>query len=163
MREIFIEGKAVVAIMEPGSGYVPSEGVFMVESDDETIELGYLYINGKFSRYLPDPVRFTKIEFRRLLKPFEAAVYRLLQAAPRVTMQELQLAFNPATPPSQAMELQVRIAVEDAIQQFDLLPEFIELNHPDTEQFLGIMALAGMFGADAQTRIPHILSGRDPV
>lgn len=103
-----------------------------------------------------DPRRVSKIDFRRLLTAEEAARVRLLEAAPRVTALELAQAFDPETP---TPDLQIRVAVEDALQQFALLPEFVELAHPDTAEFIQVLALAGVV---APERVPVILAGLPP-
>lgn len=102
------------------------------------------------------PIRLSRLDFRRLLRPEEAARFRLLEAAPKVTSLELAQAFDPQNPNP---ELQIRVAVEDAMQQWGLLDQgVIELNHPDTAEFLAVMGMAGMFGDQASARIPQILN-----
>lgn len=108
----------------------------------------------------PEPIRISRIDFRRLLTPAEAARFRLLENAPKVTAEELAAAFDPNDP---SPDLQVRVAVEDAIQQWNLLDAgVIELDHADTAQFLQIMGLAGMFGADPAPRLAAILAQQPP-
>lgn len=107
------------------------------------------------------PVKISRLDFRRLLLPAEAARFRLFETAPRVTEAELLAAFDPETPNP---ELQMRVAVEDCIQQWALLDEgVVELDHDDTAQFLAVLGAAGMFGADAATRIPQILAKQPPL
>lgn len=105
------------------------------------------------------PVRISRIDFRRLLKPKEALWFDAAEAEPPLSAQELDEAFdaNTATP-----ELQLKAAKRDAILQWRLLDDVIELNHDDTRDFLFVMGYDGMFGADASTRIPRILSGEPP-
>jgi hypothetical protein len=105
-----------------------------------------------------EPIRVTKIDFRRLLLPEEAAKIRILRQQPRATEEDLITAFDPETPDFTA---QIKIAVEDAFEQFDLLAEFIELNHSDTAQFLGVLGLAGVF-EDPQVRISQIIANQLP-
>lgn len=134
--------------------------LLLVEAPD-SVGPGWRYVNGEFvpppTPETPpapyDPRRVSKIEFRRLLLPQEAAAIRLAQAAPRITAEELAAAFDPETPNP---ELQIRVALEDAFQQFDLLPEYVELNHPDTADFLTLLSIAGII---APERVPVILSG----
>lgn len=103
---------------------------------------------------LPDTI--SRLDFRRLLTPLEAARFRLLEAAPKLTEAELEAAF---TPESTTPELQLRVAVEDCIQQWNFLDQgVLELDHADTAEFLTVMGHAGMFGSDAETRIPQILA-----
>lgn len=109
------------------------------------------------------PIRISRLDFRRLLLPQEAAIFRILENAPKVTQQETAQAFDPENPD---FGIQLRIAVEDAIQQWNLLDQgVIEINHPDTRQFLDVMAMAGMFGSDpvaAQSRIEQIIARQAP-
>lgn len=110
------------------------------------------------------PIRISRLDFRRLLLPQEAAIFRILENAPKVTQQEIAQAFDPENPD---FGIQLRVAVEDAIQQWNLLDQgVIEINHPDTRQFLDVMAMAGMFGSDpvaAQSRIEQIINRISPV
>ena len=158
----------VMAAEDPDFVY-PGDHDLSVIVTDETgpAGIGYTYENGTFTAPPPpppapvEPIKMSKIDFRRLLTPQEAAFYRLLEHAPRITGAELQTAFDPATEPAEAIELQVRIAVEDAIQQFNLLSDTIEVDHPDTAEFLGVMGMAGMF-ADTTARIAQITAGQPP-
>lgn len=108
---------------------------------------------------LPDTI--SRLDFRRLLTPVEAARFRLLEAAPKLTSAELEAAF---TPESTTPELQLRVAVEDCIQQWNFLDQgVLELDHSDTAEFLTVMGHAGMFGSDTETRIPQILARQLPL
>lgn len=112
------------------------------------------------AQVIAQPIQISRLDFRRLLTPVEAARFRLLEAAPRLTVDELEQAFDPSSPNP---ELQIRVAVEDAIQQWNLLDQgVIELDHSDTQEFLEVMGLAGMFGENAATRIPQILAQEIP-
>lgn len=173
MRHLVMRGDTVVNVIllpadpEPGTEYVPDDGLTLLDAEDlPHVGEGWTRDGEAWVPPAPAPQlgprRVSKIDFRRLLTPVEAAKYRLLEAAPRVTAEDLAAAFDPETDPGEAIELQIRIAVEDAIQQFGLLPEFVELDHPDTAEFLGVMAAAGMFGAEAGTRIPQIIAGQAP-
>ena len=106
------------------------------------------------------PIRVSKIEFRRLLKPKEALWFRLAESDAPLTLTELDETFdaNTTTP-----ELQLRAAKSDAMMQWALLSDVVEINHPDTRDFLYVMGACGMFGADAGTRIPEIISGAQPI
>lgn len=98
-------------------------------------------------------ITFSEIDIE---KTGEAARFRLLEAAPPITADELAAAFDPENP---NVELQIRVAIEDAIQQWNLLDAgVIELDHPSTAEFLSVMGLAGMFGPNPNTRITQILS-----
>lgn len=143
--------------------WTPGEGLTAVQSDEA--QIGWTYDGETFAPPPPEPspyvpVKVSRLDFRRLLLPAEAARFRLFETAPRVTEAELLAAFDPETP---SPELQLRVAVEDCIQQWTLLDEgVIELNHADTAEFLAVMAAAGMFGADAATRVPQILAQQLP-
>ena len=105
------------------------------------------------------PIRVSKIEFRRLLKPKEALWFDLAQTEAPMALEDLDKAFDPAqTTP----ELQLEAAKRDAIMQWKLLSDIIEVTHPDTAEFLMVMGLCGMFGDDASTRIARILQGLAP-
>lgn len=106
-----------------------------------------------------DPVQLSKIEFRRLLKSKEAMWFDAAEAEPPMTTEERDEAFDPNTT---TPELQLLAAKRDAIMQWKLLADLVELNHDDTRDFLFVMGYCGMFGADAATRIPRILSGQPP-
>lgn len=109
---------------------------------------------------LTRPDTISRLDFRRLLTPMEAARFRLLEAAPKLTSAELEAAF---TSESTTPELQLRVAVEDCIQQWNFLDQgVLELDHTDTAEFLTVMGYAGMFGEDAATRVPQILSRQPP-
>lgn len=108
---------------------------------------------------LPDTI--SRLDFRRLLTPLEAARFRLLEAAPKLTTAELEAAF---TPESTTPELQLRVAVEDCIQQWNFLDQgVLELDHADTAEFLTVMGHAGMFGSDVEARVTQILARQPPL
>ena len=59
-------------------------------------------------------------------------------------------------------ELQERAVIRDAMMQWRLLDQgVIELDHPDTMEFLQALGFAGMF-ADPGVRIPQILAQEPP-
>jgi hypothetical protein len=160
------DGLVINRISYEGDDYDPGPGLIVVQSDEAGV--GWTYADGVFSEPPPpetppvvaEPIKVSRLEFRRLLTPVEAARFRMLDATPRLTVEELEQAFDPSTPNP---EFQIRAAVEDAIQQWNLLDQgVIELDHADTAEFLMVMGLAGMFGADAQTRIPQILAQQTP-
>lgn len=104
-----------------------------------------------------DPVRISVKAFRERLLPKEAALYRSWEAESPMTAEEVDEVFNLNTT---TFEKQVKLATQDGIHQFrELLTEgVIELDHPDTHYFLVMLGYRGMFGADADTRIPVILT-----
>lgn len=153
-------------VLTPGreveiKGVAYSYETLMIMGVEDRAKLGVTWVEPEPTPPAPpEPIRISRIDFRRLLTPAEAARFRLLENAPKVTAEELATAFDANDP---SPDLQVRVAVEDAIQQWNLLDAgVIELDHADTAQFLQIMGLAGMFGDDAATRIPAILAREAP-
>lgn len=156
-----------VIVWDGATDFNVSEGVQLVAAPP-SVGLGWTYDGTIFAPPAEPPVdpsvyvpiKISRLDFRRLLLPAEAARFRLFETAPRVTEAELLAAFDPEAPNP---ELQLRVAVEDCIQQWALLDEgVVELNHDDTIQFLEVMGAAGMFGADAAVRIPQILARQAP-
>lgn len=109
----------------------------------------------------PKNPRISRLELRRLLKPKEAQWFDdLVNNSAPLTVEERDEVFdlNTTTP-----ELQIKAALRDALMQWNLLDQgVIEMDHPDTAEFLMILGLNGMFGAQASIRIPQILSQTPP-
>lgn len=148
--------------LELGSDYTPPPDHELIEAENAGI--GWLRVDGVFVAppvvVVDGPNRISKSDFRRLLTGSEAAMWQALKKqTAALTPADYIAAFDPETPQP---ELQILIAVEDVIEQFGLPAEFIELDHPDTAQGLQLLALTGMFGPNAETRISRILSGLAP-
>jgi hypothetical protein len=106
-----------------------------------------------------DAVQLSKIEFRRLLLPKEALWFDAALSEPPMTSEQLDEAFDPNTTTTQ---LQLLAAKRDAMMQWGLLDDLVELNHDDTRDFLYVMAACGMFGSNAGVRLGQILSRSAP-
>lgn len=129
-------------------------------SDDELSVYGIVRTEVETPPPPPQPDRISRLDFRRLLTPVEAARFRVFEAAPAMTLEEVEEAFDAETT---TPELQIRVAVADCVSQWHTLDEgVVEMDHADTAEFLFVMGAAGMFGADAATRIPQILAKQPP-
>lgn len=149
MREIYIRNSKVIAIMEPGSGYQYDPPTFMVESDDETIGLGFHFENGTFTPLPPPPLRVTKADFTRRFTHQE-----------RIRLNGLRREI--AALPAEAYQIEdnnpytLLLAAEDVMFAFEQPAEFIELNHPDTFQGLMLLSYVGILSPE---RVLEIISG----
>jgi hypothetical protein len=146
--------------------WAPDEGLTAVQSDDA--QIGWVYDGETFTPPVveepepqpPGPDKISRLDFRRLLKPVEAARFRVFEAAPALTAEEVEQAFDPE---STTPELQIAVAVADCVSQWHTLDEgVIEMDHSDTAEFLFVMGQAGMFGTEAATRVPQILAKAPP-
>lgn len=101
----------------------------------------------------PPPIvkspKVSKIEFMRKLTPTELG---------RLNAARKMIAEIPAASYMEPTETQQQLIMLEVVLQMFELPELIELDHPDTAQGVGALALAGILDAPAMTRVQQILT-----
>ena len=124
--------------------------------DDSRVSPGWTYEDGEFlapppsAAPKPEPVRVSKADFQRLLKPTE-----------RYALNALRKVIATLTPADYADPANTLIlAAEDVMFAFEQPAEFIELDHPETAQGLELLAYLDVIEPD---RVAEIIGNRPPV
>lgn len=151
-RVAIVENETVVNVIVVEKGQdVPDGGIVLPEGS--LVAPGWTIKDGTFSPPPPPvpigPIRVSKADFQRLLKPSERYALNALR--------KVIAALQPADYADPANALIV--AAEDVMVAFEQPAEFIELDHPETRQGLELLAYLDVLEPE---RIAEIIGNQPP-
>ena len=137
----------------------PGRVVIMV-SDTHAVKVGWLWASATNTLYPTVPTvglrRVEKIDFMRLFTLQERVRYNALR---KITQQLTSSDYM-----SQEPMKQLFVALDIVFDSFDLAA-MIELDHPETQQGMNLLAMAGVFGTEPSqqmSRLSQIMAGQLP-
>jgi hypothetical protein len=159
---VFIQESIVTEVTSwDGSPFVnPPNRTVIIVSDTHAVQVGWLW-SGSTNTLFPTvqtvgPRRVEKIDFMRLFTLEERVRYNALR--------KITDGLTSAEYMSQDPMNQLFVALDIVFDSFDLAA-MIELDHPETQQGMGLLAAAGVFGTDPShqnSRISQVLAAQLP-
>lgn len=159
---VFIEESIVTEVNSwDGSPFMNPPGrTVIIVSDTHAVQVGWLWASSTNTLFPTVPTlglrRVEKIDFMRLFTLEERVRYNALR---KITQQLTSEDYM-----SQDQMKQLFVALDIVFDSFDLAA-MVELDHPETQQGMGLLAAAGVFGSDPShqmSRLSQVMAGQMP-
>lgn len=161
-KVVFIQEGIVTEVSSwDGSPFTNPPGrTVIIVSDTHPVQVGWLWASVTNTLFPTVPTvgarRVEKIDFMRLFTLEERVRYNAIRKITEQLTSEDYMSQEPMK--------QLFVALDIVFGSFDLAA-LIELDHPETQQGMGLLAAAGIFGNDPNhqtSRLSQVLAGQLP-